>query len=263
MSATPEGRDRFAANASAFCDRLGLDGIDIDWEFPLPSNADAYEALMKSLGTALHAKGRYLSVAVKSHDVYVKDPDVGKNFKSGIFGSVDFLNVMAYDGGGQNHAPFEMAQTEMQYWTATRGCPRAKVILGVPFYGKELKSDGKEVATAYRDLPYADRQVATRDNSGAIWYNGAATIEKKARLAASVGGGIMIWEVAQDAHDETSLLGTIAKLAATFPDIPLALAPIPDRARQAAVFPWIPVRAGRGFSMTGRVVSLLPSQKRF
>jgi GH18 family chitinase len=259
MAATAAGRERFTANAVAFCDRLGLDGIDIDWEFPLPSNADAYESLLKTLGTALHQKGKYLSAAVKSHDVYVPDPDVGKNFKSGIFAAVDFLNVMAYDGGGQNHAPYEMAQAEMQYWTVTRGCPRAKVILGMPFYGKELKSDGKEVATAYRDLPYADRQVAQRDNSGAIWYNGAATIEKKARLAASAGGGIMIWEVAQDARDETSLLGVIAKLAATFPDVPLALAPIPRASASAAVLSWILVRDGRSFSVTGRALPVPPA----
>ena len=46
MAATAAGRERFTANAVAFCDRLGLDGIDIDWEFPLPSNADAYESLL-------------------------------------------------------------------------------------------------------------------------------------------------------------------------------------------------------------------------
>ena len=251
MAATAVSRDRFAANASAFCDRFGLDGVDIDWEFPTTANADAFESLMKSLATVLHKKGRYLSVAVKSRDIYVKDPEVGPNFKAGVFESADFLNVMAYDGGGQNHAPYEMAVNELNYWVKTRGCPRHKVILGVPFYGKELKPDGKEVAIAYKDVSYQDRLVPQRDNSGAVYYNGIATIEKKARLAAELGGGIMIWEVAQDSRDETSLLGAIARLAAGFPEIPVVSLRRPAEPRPARAF----MAWDRDFTVTGRALA--------
>ncbi|GEM_PF-2884560 len=243
MSNTQGGRDRFTANAVAFCDRFSLDGVDIDWEFPLPSNADAYESLIKTLAAALHKQGRYISIAVKSKDVYVKDPDVGPNFRSGLFEAADFLNVMAYDGGGTNHSPYEMAVTELNYWVKTRGCPRNKVILGVPFYGKELKPDGKETATAYKDLAYQDRAVTARDNSGNIWYNGVTTILKKAQLAADMGGGVMIWEVTQDTRDATSLLSALAQKTAGFPDIPLVLA-----ARQV---PHVRILEGSGWAGPG------------
>lgn len=256
MASTAAGRERFAANASAFCDRLGLDGVDIDWEFPTTATADDFEALMKVLAETLHKKGRFLSAAVKSRDIYVKDPEVGQNFKSGVFAYADFLNVMAYDGGGQNHAPYEMAVREMDYWVKTRGCPRHKVILGVPFYGKELKPDGKEVAVAYKDVSYQDRLVHARDNSGALYYNGIATIEKKARLASQLGGGLMIWEVAQDSRDETSLLNAIHKLASTFPDVPVvSIKPAPARSVPAygrGNFPWEFDLAGRALPAPAR-----------
>ncbi|MDB5105990.1 MAG: hypothetical protein JWP91_3679 [Fibrobacteres bacterium] len=245
MSSTQSGRDKFVANAVAYCDRFSLDGIDIDWEYPLPAQAEVFESLMKALGAALHKGNRYLSIAVKNQDIYMKDPDIGPNFRSGIFAAADFINVMAYDYGGTNHSPYDKAAAELDYWVKTRGCPRAKVMLGVPFYGKELKPDGKEPATAYKDIAYQDRAVATRDNSGNIWYNGAATLQKKAQLAADFGGGIMIWEVAQDTRDETSLLSAIAKKAAGFPDIPAV------SVMRSASAPTVKAASGDWFSALG------------
>lgn len=70
----------------------------------------------------------------------------------------------------------------------------------------------------------------------------------------------MIWEVAQDAHDETSLLGTIAKLAATFPDVPLAIAPARRASPPAAALPWFPVLDGRSFTVTGRALPVPPAR---
>jgi GH18 family chitinase len=141
----------------------------------------------------------------------------------------------------------------MNYWVKTRGCPRHKVILGVPFYGKVLKPDGKEDAVAYKDVSYQDRLVHQRDNAAGVYYNGIATIEKKARLAAELGGGIMIWEVAQDSRDETSLLGAIAKLAATFPEIPVVSVRKAPAARPASARTFL--AWDRDFTATGRALA--------
>jgi chitinase len=42
-----------------------------------------------------------------------------------------------------------------------------------------------------------------------IYYNGIATVKKKAMLAKQQGNGIMIWEKSQDAHDNNSLLKAV------------------------------------------------------
>jgi chitinase len=204
MTASPASIDNFIKNAVALCEKHQLDGIDMDWEYPTASTADVFASLMKSLGEALHAKGKYLSTAV------ISDGDgTGKHIHSAVFGYVDYLNIMAYDGGGQNHSSYELATLSLNYWVKQRGCPRAKAILGVPFYGKSP-------ATAYGDIIDQDPTAAQRDNLGSIYFNGIPTMQKKTQLAYEQGGGIMIWEIGQDTHDQHSLLKAIADKAKGF-----------------------------------------------
>jgi chitinase len=246
MSSAPESRIRFVANAVALCDRFNLDGIDIDWEYPLPADADVFASLMTDLGAALHKKGRYLSVAVKNRDPFMKDPVVGPNFRSALFGAVDFINCMAYDYQGADHSPYDQAAKEIHYWTIERGCPRAKVTLGVPFYGKEMQGDGKLKATSYKDIIQSDDGASQRDVSGNIHYNGIPTLQKKAQLANDSAGGIMIWEVAQDTHGETSLLAAIAVKTAGYKDPPIA-----GVRGMKADYRILPINRGRIFSLEG------------
>jgi chitinase len=42
-----------------------------------------------------------------------------------------------------------------------------------------------------------------------IYYNGIATVKKKAMLAKQSANGIMLWEKSQDAHDNNSLLKAV------------------------------------------------------
>ncbi len=52
-----------------------------------------------------------------------------------MFDLVDFLNIMAYDGPGQNHSSYEFAEEALNYWRQ-RGLPQNKTVLGVPFYSR-------------------------------------------------------------------------------------------------------------------------------
>ena len=48
-----------------------------------------------------------------------------------------------------------------------------------------------------------------------MYFNGPETIAKKTRYAIEAGlGGVMIWELGQDAEGEASLLQAITKTAA-------------------------------------------------
>ena len=117
-----------------------------------------------------------------------------------VFGIVDFLNLMAYDGGTP-HSPYSLAEQSLGYWRG-RGLPQAKAVLGVPFYGRDPY-------TAYQDLVAMDPDAPNKDQVGDVYYNGIPTIQQKTQLAASDGAGIMAWELSMDTLDETSLLRAI------------------------------------------------------
>ena len=127
--------------------------------------------------------------------------------QAAVFDVVDFLNVMAYDGPGQNHSSYEFAEEALAYWKE-RGLPAAKTVLGVPFYSRPGEA-------LYRQLVAADPAAAQTDefdyHGTTTYYNGIPTMEKKTALAKRLASGLMIWTIAADTLDETSLLKAIAR----------------------------------------------------
>jgi GH18 family chitinase len=202
LAANSGSRTNFVNNIINMVNQYNLDGADIDWEYPDDGgSSNNYSALMSSLSTALHNQGKLLTAAVVS--------DGGSSINANVFGYVDFLNLMAYDGGGSNHSPYSLAQTSLNYWIG-RGLPKAKAILGVPFYGREPY-------TSYKDI-IAGGGSPNSDTWNGIGYNGIPTIKSKTTLAVNQGGGIMMWELSQDATGANSLLSAIyTQLSGTTP----------------------------------------------
>ncbi len=197
LSASPEGRSRFADNLMGFVHAFNLDGVDIDWEYPQGTDqAEHFRLMMQVLGQRLHAAGKILSAAVAD------GADNGAGISSQVFHSVDFLSIMAYDGDGrEGHSPVSLAESALDYWLG-RGLDPAKAVLGVPFYARPSWKTYKALLAMGAD-PHAD---SFRGDS----YNGMDTVVRKARLARSRAGGIMIWELSGDVRGQYSLLSAIA-----------------------------------------------------
>jgi GH18 family chitinase len=203
LAASSETRQRFVHAVVEFVKKYDLDGADVDWEYPeadIPS-ADHFTRLMQELRAQL-PPGKLLTAAVA----------VGGNadgVQAEVFDVVDFLNVMAYDGTGQNHSSYEFAVQALNYWQE-RGLPPDKTVLGVPFYSRPGEA-------AYRTLVASDLAAAQADetkyNGSATYYNGIPTMQQKTELARRLGSGIMIWTIASDTLDETSLLKAIHQAA--------------------------------------------------
>ena len=199
LSATAASREIFADNLLEFVHKYNLDGVDIDWEYPQGTvQSQHYDLMMHLLADRLHEKGKILSAAVAD------GAENGGAVSDEIFQYVDILNIMAYDGEGEDgHSPYSLAENALDYWLE-RGLPQAKAVLGVPFYARPSWKTYKVLLAKGAD-PHADQ---FKNDT----YNGMDTIARKAQLAIERGNGIMIWELSGDAPEPNSLVSAIAKV---------------------------------------------------
>jgi GH18 family chitinase len=203
-------------NRAAFIQKLydyvvahNFDGIDVDLEGPA-INGD-YGGFVIDLAAKLHANGKQITAALS-------EGYGGANVPASTFAAFDWVNIMAYDATGPwapgnpgQHSPYSMAVSQFNYWTG-RGLPASKAIIGVPFYGYGFgaaANQGISYANIVNQYPGAENvdQVGST-----IYYNGIPTIKQKATFANQNAGGIMIWELSQDAVGSKSLLNAISEV---------------------------------------------------
>lgn len=217
-------RPAFANKLINYVLRHNFDGLDVDLEGPA-INQD-YGPFIRELSKLFKPKGKLLSAALsKGYG--------GDHVPTSILNQFDFVNIMAYDARGYwdpdlpgPHASFEFATNNVAYWLA-RGLPPAKAILGVPFYGYGF-------GEAYRKRDYTYAFLVTTfpgaENSDqvsqTIWYNGIPTVKAKSQFVRDQGlGGVMIWSLDYDVHDERSLLRAIDETLRPKPGNDKAAAP--------------------------------------
>ena len=97
MAASDSTRHAFAADCLRKVEEFGLDGIDIDWEYPTssaagisssPQDTENFTLLMREIRDVL-GKGRLLTLASVAFAEYI-------DFKA-VVPYVDFVNIMTYD----------------------------------------------------------------------------------------------------------------------------------------------------------------------
>ncbi len=226
LAANGDTRKNFVETVSQYLETHCLDGVDIDWEhwtkdnanLPVASEKAGLVALLQELRAALD--GPRISLDVYPGDWF------GRHYED-VHPLVDYVHVMGYDFSGPWSAPgphssFEQAvgsgsaasSTGLAYWTNYRKWPKSKIVLGVPFYGRDFDDRGG-AGVAYRDIIARNPDAPNMDRVANIYYNGVQTISDKARYVVDGGfPGVMIWEIAQDTQDSaTSLLYAIDAVA--------------------------------------------------
>lgn len=231
MAADTSTRSLFIQNLVNFCVTRGYDGADFDWEFP-QSNAEraTLTALIKETREAFIGANPPLLLTM----VAVAGDWNGKwHDYATLAGYVDWFNLMAYDFHGTwtahagHNAPLYAPATDfdgsghegIQYLSGTRGIPKAKLHLGMPFYGKEFNAGSLYgPSTGGSELEYSS--VAARLNSGwtrhwddvskvpyllnatstkFVTYDDSLSLTIKCQYAKQNGlGGVMIWALGQD-----------------------------------------------------------------
>ena len=205
LAASTSGRTTFINAAMSLLSTYNLDGIDIDWEYPTAGqNSTNYDLLISGLYDQLKPMNKLLTAAV-SADSY----NSGGVSLTAI-SKMDFVNVMAYDANSYDHSTFDFAVSALNYWVG-RGVPKSKLNLGVPFYGKS--SSNGEIAFS---TILASGGSPTQDTFNGIGYNGIPTMKQKTQYVKdNAYGGIMIWQLSEDATGSNSLLTAISQVFGT------------------------------------------------
>lgn len=226
-----ENRNSFVQKLVGYVNDHNFDGIDVDLEGSA-INAD-YGKFIAALSTALAPHSKLLTSAL-SH------VNGGANVPDDAIPLFDFINIMAYDATGPwrpnepgQHSSFAFAKQGLDYWVG-RGLAKEKAVLGVPFYGYGFGADFN-VGISYANIVKKYSDAESVDVVGnTIYYNGKTTIEKKTQYVVdNKYGGIMIWQLAQDATGPYSLLKAIhnviyGTVTATEPSIETALELYPN-----------------------------------
>lgn len=200
--ANSQYRATFITQLMQFSLTNGFNGIDLDWE-PItdPTN---YASFIRELKTEMIPHSLLLSV-----DVYA----LGGSLGSEAFNSIDWLHVMAYDMyKTKEHSTYEDALAGLAHWESA-GFPRSKMILGLPFFGREIVEEGQESPYyPYKQIVGLYHPGPEVDEIAGINFNGINTIKAKTQYVVENGyGGVMFWELTNDSTDQTSLLAAVAK----------------------------------------------------
>lgn len=159
-ASTPTGRATFASTAVTLVKDLGLDGLDIDWEYP--SSAEQAQDLVLLLQETRRALDQYATTLPHAHhfELTVACPAGAQNYTHmnirAMDPYLDFWNLMAYDYAGSwdavsghqsniHHSnsnpaatPFCTDQALNHY--LSQGVHPSKLVVGMPLYGRAFEN---------------------------------------------------------------------------------------------------------------------------
>ncbi len=222
MAGDADHRKKFAQNCLAAVNKYGLDGIDIDWEYPTSSSAgissspldmNNFTLLMKDLREVL-GSDKLLTIATYAGVKYYDLRTCGQY--------LDFINIMTYDMGRppyHHSALYSSSKTKNSCVEAVEkhhnaGIPYDKLVLGVPFYGKPAEGESVDYIDIVSEsgaygkytrrwddvskVPY----LADAGGTMVLCYDDAESLALKAEYIISKGLlGAMYWSV--EADDES------------------------------------------------------------
>jgi chitinase len=180
-----------------YIQKHNLDGVDLDIEDPNNMGVP-YETFTRTLIDTFHPQGMIVTAAVAE---YLQDsmPDRALHM-------FDFINVM-------NYSNYSDAVNAMNYYHEMKSVPKDKMTLGVPFFAQSADGDIEEtystVLAAYPDAWQSDSvSGGSLDNGIELFYVGETTMSQETLLGKDYGG-VMVWELSQDAPAPHSLMHII------------------------------------------------------
>lgn len=204
-TATTEQRSRLVNSVMGIVQEYDLDGVEIDWEYPTQQSAGNYERLVLELSSALEAQGKHLTAALNGAWSKTEGPAVSGLVSKKCLDAFQFISVMSYDMNNEQHSPFWFANTSIEYWL-NRGVPAEKIVLGMPLYARPSWAQYRHLVAEDPEFAYADHAASAIGDSH---YNGLPTLSRKTLLAYEKAGGVMLFDVNEDATGDLSAVSMI------------------------------------------------------
>ncbi|KIY50369.1 glycoside hydrolase family 18 protein [Fistulina hepatica ATCC 64428] len=254
----PALRARFVETAVRLVEDYGLDGLDVDYEYPQnDEQARGYVALLAELRAGLDALAHTHGSGCRFL-LTIAAPCGPDNYKKlhvrEMDASLDFWNLMAYDFSGSwdslanhqanlNGGPVSASAAVNWYAQFVR---RDKLVLGIPLYGRSfLNTDGpgkpfsgvgpgtwEKGVYDYRVLPLSGAHMFRDEGACASWsydytrremvsFDSPEVAQWKGAWIAQQGlGGSMFWELSGDKGGERPAMEDSASLGKQYVDGP-------------------------------------------
>ena len=244
MARSLEKRKEFCNSIKSHLDNYGLDGIDIDWEYPtypaegngaIAADTQNFNLLLKELRQTI-GTSKIISFASSSDAKYV-------DWKTAML-YLDYVNVMTYDMGSapRHNSPLYRSSTfnqssddESIKQHYANGVPYNRQVFGVPFYGRSekntddypeevnynqmadvfkgtLRKDGKTYDLTGKNIRQWDKSAKVpylTDESGEhiyLCYDDSSSVAEKGRYVLKTKLlGAMFWEYRHDDGNHTLL----------------------------------------------------------
>lgn len=237
-ASTAARRKTFATSAVTLLKGLGLDGLDIDWEYPANAEqAQQYVDLLRELRLELDSYALHLNLPRDQFELSIAAPAGPVQYTTLKIKEMDkylsFWNVMCYDYAGSwsttagyhsNLYKGDISTDKALKYYISAGVLPSKLVMGMPIYGRAFANTdgiGKPFSGVgegsweagswdYKSLPLTGSIEHTDKDAVSAWsynassrllitYDNAETTRIKAQYVIAKGlGGGMWWESSAD-----------------------------------------------------------------
>ncbi|KAI0384230.1 glycoside hydrolase family 18 protein [Hypomontagnella monticulosa] len=221
VAADPLLRDNFARSVRGLVEASGLDGIDINWEYPMdPQQGANFVRLLAAVRIHLPEEQFFVTAALPAGRSVLQNIDIAQ-----AASFLDFVNLVAYDFCGPwSHRSGHQAQLYSMNkdetsgssgvsYLVSRGCPARKILLGIPLFGRSFLgvagpghrhkgTGGEDGAFEYNALPrkntkeVVDKRIGAAScvggDGGFVTYDNPDTVKMKAAYCKQKGLGVSL-----------------------------------------------------------------------
>ncbi|MEL6672868.1 MAG: glycosyl hydrolase family 18 protein [Bacteroidota bacterium] len=191
--ATAEGRQEFAESTKELLDKFGLDGLDLDWEYPgiagypehpyMPEDKENFSLLIEKLREVLGPDYQLSFAAGGFQSFFEKSADWAR-----IMPLLDRVNLMSYDlvsgyaTRTGHHTPLYSTSEQIRStdrgvrWLDSAGVDRKKIVIGAAIYARFWEEVPNENRGLYQPgkflkaVSYRDHEAFWADNPGFEFY---------------------------------------------------------------------------------------------